>query len=181
MCSPMVEAQVYTKTPTTTRIGCTFVWIWRRILKITTLKSPHCLLYTISWSSSLNIHEALSIPYQSHIGPRWIPQDKCNRNRWPGQWIPIIWHGFGKHSMIFDISSYLTEDTCKSPYWALVSPQMKCLYQHVYSGWRYLFHSDPPCIPRRKSTCNHWPGQYKHPHSDKDWVNIRLYLKPKYE
>ena len=48
---------------------------------------------------------------------------------------------------------------------------------YPYSKWPYLFHSDLRCIPRHKCIGNHLQGQYIHHHTDKDWVNIRLYLK----
>ena len=57
--------QVSTSTPIQTRIGWTFVYICKGILKITAVMSRHCLLYAFSYSSSPNIHKTVPKPYQS--------------------------------------------------------------------------------------------------------------------
>ena len=70
-------------------------------------------------SISPNVHQALSIPYQSPSGPRWFPQDKCNRNRLPGQ----CWthHSFTDSAII---RWYLILDMNVTPRSAVLSPQL---------------------------------------------------------
>ena len=58
-----------------------------------------------------------------------------------------------------------------------LTPSTEILFAPHTTRWPYLFHSDLRCIPRHRCIGNHWPGQYRHPHSDKDRVNIRLYLQ----